>query len=211
LNQKIVTLFKVSNDITGDIIETANAGNFELLLIGPGQSIYEGTLLGKIFGFTTKIINPDRFLSSVIGKDKLFRSSPFDDKIRLILSKCTNPVGILIDRNLTEFNNVVVAFYSEDDEFLLQYAQKLIANSGSTISLLPMSAALLTNKELKESIDRYKAVHPSNYKIVYEQDVDKQSINQSDLVIVSMNSWIKLAKLEKSWIKKIPSIFVVKK
>lgn len=211
LNQKIVTLFKVSNDITGDIIETANAGNFELLLIGPGQSIYEGTLLGKIFGFTTKIINPDRFLSSVIGKDKLYRSSPFDDKIRLILSKCINPVGILIDRNLTEFNNIVVAFYSEDDEFLLQYAQKLIANSGSTISLLPMSAALLTNKELKESIDRYKSVHPSNYKIVSEQDVDKHSVNQSDLVIVSMNSWIKLAKLEKSWIKKIPSIFVVKK
>jgi Kef-type K+ transport system membrane component KefB len=207
LSQKIVTLFKISNDITGDIIDTANAGNFELLLIGPGQSIYEGSLLGKIFGFTTKIINLDRFISSAIGKEKLFRSSPFDDKIRLILAKCTNPVGILIERNLSNFNNIVVAFYSAEDEFLLQYAQKLISNSGSNVSLLPMSSPLFTNKELKESINRYKAVHPANYKIIEDPKGERKYIDQTDLVIVSMSSWI---KLEKTWLKKIPSIFVVK-
>jgi len=74
-----------------------------------------------------------------------------------------------------------------------------------------MSAPLLISKELKESIDRARAVHPDNYKIISEQDVDKALINQSDLVIVSMNSWIKLAKIEKTWIKNIPSLFVVKK
>jgi len=211
LDQKIVTDFKVSNDITNDIIDTANSGDFDLLLIGPGQSIYEGSLLGKIFGFTTKIINPDRFISSMFGKERVYRSSAIDEKMRLILAKCKNPVGMLIDRNLSGFNNIVVAFYTADDAFLLQYAQRFIENSGSTILLLPMSAPLLISKELKESIDRARAVHPDNYKIISEQDVDKALINQSDLVIVSMNSWIKLAKIEKTWIKNIPSLFVVKK
>ena len=211
LDQKIVTDFKVSNDITNDIIDAANFGNFDLLLIGPGQSIYEGSLLGKIFGFTTKIINPDRFISSVIGKERVFRSSAIDEKMRLILAKCKNPVGMLIDRNLSGFKTIVVAFYTADDGFLLQYAQRFVENSGSTIYLLPMSSPLLINKELKESIDRARAVHPDNYKIISEQEVDKALVNQSDLVIVSMNSWIKLAKIEKTWIKGIPSIFVVKK
>ncbi|MBA4319968.1 MAG: cation/H(+) antiporter, partial [Flavobacterium sp.] len=42
LNQKVYTLFKVSNDINSDLIETANQGGYDLLLVGLGQSIFEG-------------------------------------------------------------------------------------------------------------------------------------------------------------------------
>ena len=59
LQQKIYTLFKASNDINYDLIETANHGEYDLLLVGFGQSIFEGTLLGKVLGFTTRIINPE--------------------------------------------------------------------------------------------------------------------------------------------------------
>lgn len=46
LNQKVTTLFKASNDIDSDITEAANKGDYDLLLIGLGQSIFEGSLLG---------------------------------------------------------------------------------------------------------------------------------------------------------------------
>jgi Kef-type K+ transport system membrane component KefB len=211
LNQKIVTLFKISNDITSDIINTANVGKFDLLLLGPGQSIYEKSLLGKIFGFTNKIINPDRLINTITGKERLFQSSPFDDKIRLILSKCTTPVGILIERNLSGFNNVIVTLYSAEDVFLLKYAQKLILNSDSTIWLHPITSSLLTNNELNESINSYQIAHSDNYKIINDQEADNKYINQADLIIISMNSWIKLVNLKKAWVKNIPSIFVMKK
>jgi len=211
LNQKIVTLFKISNDITSDIIETANAGKFDLLLVGPGQSIYEGSLLGRIFGFTTKIINPDRLFNTVTGKERFFQSSPFDDKIRLILSKCETPVGILIERNLSNFTNIIVAFTTAEDAFLLKYAQKLVVNSDSNISLLPMSPLLLSNNELNESFQSYSLSNPGKYKIINEQEANNGTIKHADLIIISMTSWIKLASLKKSWVKSIPSIFVVKK
>jgi Kef-type K+ transport system membrane component KefB len=211
LNQKIVTLFKVSNDITSDIIDTANAGKFDLLLLGPGQSIYEGSLLGKIFGFTTKIFNPDRLINTVTGKERLFQLSPFDDKIRLILARCENPVGILIERSCSSLNNVILILNSTEDVFLLKYAQKLAINSGSSISLLPMSPSLLTNNELNDAIDSHKIASPDNYKIISEQEFDNKKVNQADLIIISMNSWIKVANLKKTWVKNIPSIFVVKR
>jgi Kef-type K+ transport system membrane component KefB len=210
LNQKIITLFKISNDITSDIIDTANAGKFDLLLLGPGQSIYEGSLLGKIFGFTTKIFNPDRLINTVTGKERLFQSSPFDDKIRLILAKCATPVGILIERSHSSLNNVVVILNSSEDVFLLKYAQKLIQNSNSNISLLPMGPSLSANNDLNEEINDNKTTYPDNYRIVNEQEVDSKNLNQADLIIISMNSWIKQAKLGKAWLKNIPSIFVVK-
>ena len=69
LDQKIITLFKASNDIDSDIADTANQGEYDLLLIGLGQSIFEGTLLGKVLGFTTRIINPDRLIDKFTGKE----------------------------------------------------------------------------------------------------------------------------------------------
>jgi len=210
LKQKIVTLFKISNDITADIIETANVGRFDLLLVGSGQSIYEGSLLGKIFGFTTKIFNPERLIGTVTGKERLFQSSPFDDKIRLILTKCTTPVGILIERNLTGFHNVIVSFHSSDDVFLLQYAQKLVLNSGSSISLLNLAPTFFSNNQLNEAIIPYKIDYPDNYRFINEQEASENQINQTDLIIVSMSSWIKLSHVKKGWIKNIPSIFIVK-
>ena len=62
IDQQIDTLFKASNDIESDIAEIANNGDYDLLLIGVGQSIFQGSLLGKFLGFTTGIINPEKIL-----------------------------------------------------------------------------------------------------------------------------------------------------
>ncbi|RZJ64927.1 MAG: cation/H(+) antiporter, partial [Flavobacterium sp.] len=53
LDQKVTTLFKATTDMNSDIAAVANKGEFDLVLIDIGQSIFEGTLLGKILGFTT--------------------------------------------------------------------------------------------------------------------------------------------------------------
>jgi Kef-type K+ transport system membrane component KefB len=210
VKRKITTMFKVSNDITDDIIDTANMGKFDLLLIGPGQSIYEGTLLGKILGFTTKIFNPDRLLNTVTGKEKLFQTSPFDDKIRLILARCDTPVGILVEEDVSPLKSIVVAINSKEDLFLLKYAEKLAKNVGSKVYVLPLVPSLASNNEFKEAVELSKSVDRDNFIVLGEQNKDDDQIAKSDLIIISMNNWIKLSNLRKSWIKKIPSIFIVK-
>ncbi|MGQ3013929.1 MAG: cation:proton antiporter domain-containing protein, partial [Flavobacteriales bacterium] len=97
LQQPITTLFKASSDIDADIADVANKGDYDLLLVGLGQSIFEGSLLGKVLGFTTRIINPDALINKFTGKEKLFENSPFDERTRLILAKSQVPVGILVD------------------------------------------------------------------------------------------------------------------
>src|SRR5690606_18178030 len=106
LNQQVTTLFKPSNDIDADIVEVANKDDYNLLLIGVGQSIFEGSLLGKILGFTTKIINPDRLIDQVTGRDSIFENSPFDERTRLITSRSTVPVGVLLDKKLEHLDHV---------------------------------------------------------------------------------------------------------
>jgi len=96
LKQEVTTIFKATVDIETEITDIANQGEYDLLLVGLGKSIFEGTLLGKVIGFTTRIINPERLMDKFTGKEGLFANSPFDERTRQILLKAKMPVGILI-------------------------------------------------------------------------------------------------------------------
>jgi hypothetical protein len=102
LNQKIETIFKVTDDINSDIADYANNGNYDLLLIGVGHSIYEGSSLGKIIGMTNHILEIKKILNKRHNKKDIFEYSPFDLKTRRLLTKSKIPVGILIDKKFNK-------------------------------------------------------------------------------------------------------------
>jgi hypothetical protein len=100
LHRKVNTLFKLSVDVDSDIVEVANKGNYDLLLIGLGESIYDGTMLGRILGYTTRLINPDIIVDKFTGREKFFNNLPFDDRTRHVISNIKIPMGVLLIKDL---------------------------------------------------------------------------------------------------------------
>ena len=209
LNQKIITLYKASNDIDADIAEVANKGNYDLLLIGVGQSIYEGSLLGKILGFTTKIINPEKLLNQVTGKENLFESSTFDDRTRTILGKSDTSVGVLVDKGFSKIDQVFIPIFSEKDIYLLLFAQKLIKNSGSQIIILDAAGKIKNNSEIRELIRAIEQFAPNHINLLNERIIEKAFLEQNDLMIVSDNSWKKLIESKSDWLSDVPSTLIL--
>lgn len=209
LNQKITTLYKASNDIDADIAEVANKGNYDLLLIGVGQSIYEGSLLGKFLGFTTKIINPEKFINQVTGKESLFENSPFDDRTRTILGKSDTSVGVLIDKDFTKIDQIFIPIFREKDIYLILFAQKLIKNSGSQITVLDAVRQIKNNSEIKELIRTIEQFAPNHINLVNERIIEKEFLKQNDLMIVSADSWKKLIETKSVWLSDIPSTLIL--
>jgi Kef-type K+ transport system membrane component KefB len=210
LNQKIVTQFKVSNDINAEIIDTANQGSYDLLLIGLGQSIFEGTLLGKVLGFTTRIINPDRFIDKIIGKEGLFENSPFDETTRQILANSKMSVGILIDKGLEKIDSVFMPIFSKEDAFLIEYAQKLIHNNGAQITVLNALEEKQNNRDLLETIRSIEQIAPNHIMMLHDRTLKKEFLDQQDLMIISLDSWKKLVNSQSTWLNNTPSILIVK-
>jgi Kef-type K+ transport system membrane component KefB len=209
LNQKITTLYKASNDIDADIIEVTNKGNYDLLLIGVGQSIYEGSLLGKILGFTTKIINPEKLINQVTGKENLFENSPFDDGTRAILGKSDASVGILVDKNFNKMDRVFIPILDENDISLIRFAQKLIKNSGAQITVLDAVGEIKNNSEIKELIRTIEQYAPNHIHLMKERIIDKEFLKQNDLMVVSAGSWKKLIETKSVWLSDIPSALIL--
>jgi Kef-type K+ transport system membrane component KefB len=209
LNRKITTFFKGSTDIEGDIAAVANKGNYDLLLIGLGESIYEGTLLGKVLGFTTRIINPEKILNTVTGKENLFDTSPFDERTRFILSKSTIPVGILIDKDFSKADKVFMPVFDAKDSFLIDYAQKLIHNSGAQVVISDVSGEIKNHAETKERIRAIEQNAPNHITLQHQKEIEAGFLQQQDLMIITIDSWKKLIESKSTWLSHIPSTLII--
>jgi Kef-type K+ transport systems, membrane components len=209
LNRKVATLFKVTNDIETDITEIANKGEYDLLLIGIGQSIFEGSLFGKILGFTTRIINPDRLINQVTGKENLFENSPFDERTRSIISKSKISVGVLIDKDFSKADTVCIPIITPNDIFLMSFAQKLIKYSGSQISFIDVNNHINNNAELKELIRAIEQIAPNHVNLTNEQNINIDFIREQNLMLISMESWKNLLENKSKWLTNIPSTLII--
>jgi len=211
LNQQFTTLFKATDDIDNDISEITNKGDFELLLIGIGQSIFEGSLLGKILGYSSRFINPDRLIQKVSGKEKLLVNSLFDLRTQNILLGSKVPVGIFVDKNMGEFHRVFVPFLSEKDGFLMEYIQRLIHNSEAQVTVTDTSEIIRNNHVIKEAVRAIEHVTPNNITLSRTKIIDEQFIKPFQLMIISTDGWKKLVDSRQNWIKQTPSILILQK
>jgi Kef-type K+ transport system membrane component KefB len=210
LQQKITTLFKPTNDIDAEIAEVANRGDYDLLLVGVGQSIFEGSLLGKVLGFTTRIINPNRLLGTVTGKEKLFDSSSFDERTRSILSRSHVPVGILIDKQLEKIDRVFIPLVEPRDKFLIGYAQRLINNAEAQITILDLNDVVKNDAEIRESIRAIEQNAPQHIRLLQDKTIDKSFLAQQELVILSLETWKKLMESHSEWLNTTSSVLILK-
>jgi Kef-type K+ transport system membrane component KefB len=194
LNQKVDTLFKETNDVEADITKIANQGGFDLLLMGVGQSIFEGSLLGKVL---------------VTGKEKIFDHLPFDEQSRTIISKSRVPVGIYMDRQLINPKSVLIPVYNEQDDYLINYGQKLIQNNNSQITIIDITGTTGRLPELKEHIRTIEQSTPNHIRLQSTEELTKEIIAQYDLMIISLDSWKKSVDTDVSWLNYITSTLVI--
>lgn len=206
LNQQVVPLFKASNDIDTDILETANNGDYELLLVGMGQSIFEGSVLGRVLGFTSRIINPDRLLDKLTGKEKLFDDSPFDDRTRQILANSKIPVGVLIDKQLGAVKRIFLPVFNAEDFFLVDFAKKIMQTPGIHISMLDATA----NDQFNDQLRELRQAAPDAISFLSEKKIEKDFLRWQDLMVVSLDSWKKLIATQSVWLNHIPSVLIIK-
>jgi len=211
LGQNVTTLFKASTDMDSDIATVANKGEFDLVLIDIGQSIFEGTLLGKILGFTTRIINPENLLNTFTGKEKLFENSPFDERTQQILSKTHSPVGIIVDKDFKSTDRVFLTVFDVDDAFLIDFAQKLISNSGSQVTVLDADGSIKNNPQIKEAIRSIEQTVPNHIQLLNQKILEKEFLQSQDLMIISVDSWKKLVESRSTWLNNTPSLLILKK
>jgi hypothetical protein len=207
-NLPIQTIFKSSPEFRKEIIESANQGDYDLLIVGMGQSMYEGSFLGRLLGLTSKIINPEKIYKSIIGKENILADNGFDDNTKYIIESTRNALGVFTDKGLKKVDDVVLLLLSDDDGFLISYAQKLIHNNESRVIVIDYNDRIRQNAQAKEQIRAIEQVAPRHIALFGREKLGK--LKDMDLMLLSTEAWKELIIEEPDWLKNSPSLLVMK-
>lgn len=197
------TLFKPSVNRDEEIAAVANKGHYDLLLIGMGQPLFEGTLLGRILGFTSRIINPERWYKTLTGAEKLFPQDAFDDGTRYIAKAAGIPVGILVDKEPERLERIYIPVYDKSDVFLATYMQRLLDNPGLQLTLADPEGML--GPEALHTIQQ-----TGNFSVTRSYATDKAFFEEQDLVLISLDSWKHMIEKQEEWLGYHASILILK-
>lgn len=211
LGLTIKTNYKVSNDVSEEILNDANSGHYDIMLVGVGQSVFEGTLLGQFIGITANALNPDKLIGTLTGKGGIFKTQNIlDEKSNAFINNSKIPVGIFIDHNLDQVEKVLLPVVSISDVFLLFYAKKIIRNSNVQITIVDVNGIIEANTELKEEITNLENYAPGNFNLITRQDWQMIEFYNHDLVILSIDGFKLLSEDIVMGEKETPSFLLIR-
>jgi hypothetical protein len=208
LGINIKTMFKASQDIEHDIIQTANSGSFDLIIAGKAHSLYEGTILGNFIGIIMRILNPGRIYESLRGNESLFSRSVFDGPTRRLVKSIKIPTGIFIDNNFTIPSPVIVPVYSPDDLFIFPYATKLVVNNHSIIKILDFYNQIEFNDEMNSTFKKLKDQNPGNVELITSENISETMAYDYNLLLVSIDGWQKF--IHDKRVEVMPSALIIR-
>lgn len=195
LGLPIKTNYKVSNDVNEEILSVANAGTHDLMLVGIGQSVFAGSLLGQFIGMTARTLNPDKLIGAITGKNPIFQSKKIlDQKSNEFINGSKIPVGVFIDHDLDQVNKIIIAIISISDVFLLFYLKKIIKNSAAHITILDYAGIIEINVEIRDEINNIESYKPKKFNLIEKGNFTKAEFSDYDLVVVSIEGYNKFTE-----------------
>lgn len=213
LEQPIRPIFEVAPEPFSRMVKMANKGNYNLLLLGAPESVFEGNPLGQFFKFSNKLLHtPVRLWSLATKGERSLTASnvSLGENIRSVLSNTNASVGIFIDRGLVEIKNVFVPVLDENDVFVGDFMEQLSQNSYVRITLWDSIRLMDSSIEFVKSVRGIKAVNPYLFQLWNNNiPVDEDIFNKYDLIMISLKSWKILKETHPSWIKSIPSVLLL--
>jgi Kef-type K+ transport system membrane component KefB len=211
LGLNIKTTYKVSNDVSEEILSDANSGTYDLMLVGVGQSVFEGTLLGQFLGITANVLSPDKLVGTLTGRANIFKTQNIlDEKSNAFIHNSKIPVGIFIDHEMDQVEKVLLPIVSISDVFLLFYAKKIIRNSSVSVTIVDYNGLIEANTEIKEEINSLENFAPNNIHLVSRKNWDIISIYNYHLAILSIDGFNVFSKDIVMGEKETPSFLLIR-
>ena len=111
---------------------------------------------------------------------------------------------------MQDVNQVFIPIFGTEDAFLIDYAQKLIHNNNSNISVFESNGQIKNNFLIENAIATLENKYPNNINLVNERIMKKEFLAKQDLMIISLESWKNLVDSRSVWLTNVPSVLIIK-
>jgi hypothetical protein len=98
--------------------------------------------------------------------------------------------------------------FSEADLSLIHYAWRLVLNAHVHLTIL--DPGLFLKQSATEGTLKIMHEHPGTFEVLEEMKTDKEFLCAYDLMMVSMDGWIRLISGKNTWLVDAPSALIIK-
>ena len=210
LGIQIQTRYEVSNNAGVDICSIVNNEGYDFLLVGSGISMSNTPDDIAASHYRASFYN--RYFKRFKAPESWFYPGALlKDKTKMFIEQSNCPVGVFVNRNFVKASNVIVVIDSEEDLFLLGYAQTLLKSTHGSASVLDKSSSTTPGNEvIKEGILRFTE-DVKQTTLLREKDLTPQSFNGFNFMLISYKTWNDVSEHRKEALQKMSSTLILSK
>ncbi|NDV47936.1 cation/H(+) antiporter [Paludibacter sp. 221] len=206
LKVPIQARYKVTDNVQGGIVRTANYYRFDFLLVGASVSFSEPAKRRYIVR-NIKWLN--RLIYRFQKRAIFYPGTLIKDKTRYFIENSHCSVGVFVNRNFRSITSTVLFLYDENDVFLFRYARYLLKNSPDVNIVVYDVNNVLQNKILAEPYEALKATYPN--RMSKQMKLAAGSLVRNSFMLIAYRTWETLSEMGSDILLSIPSTLIINK
>ncbi len=202
------TRYEISNNAGQDICNIANQEGFDFLLVGAGITMSD--LPTDIAATRYRSYFFYRFLRRFrASKSWFYTNELLKDKTKTFIEQSNCPVGVFVNRQFVKATHTLILIRSEEDLFLLNYAESLQQTTFTELAILDMSNKKHDESEaIKSSLTAFTDFRRKGH-ILEEHGLTANLLGNYNFMLVSYHTWNIISDTEKEALQKMPSTLIL--
>ena len=211
LEMPVKTVYKVTYDISNEIVLSVKENNIDFLLIGSStmaQKEEEPAIKNPLL---RKIPLLSVFVKGLKKPEVLFFPDQMlqKDRTKFLIQETSCQMGIFINRNFSEITNVVIPLLSKDDVFMIDYADKMLRSGISDITVID-KIGLFDLPEYEKSYRMMRHNYGRHFLVLSGKSFTQEMIKNHSFMLVSLDSWNIAAEQHKEILAGMPSALILR-
>ena len=209
LGINIQTRYEVSSNAGLDICNIVNNEGYDFLLVGAGISMSDTPDDIAANRYRTSFYN--RYFRRFKAPESWFLPGDLlKDKTKMFIEQSKCPVGVFVNRNFGKITNTIIVIDSEDDLFLLNYAETLMKSTHCSAVILDKT------KSDSPGYDRIQAqilafTQKEKVSLASEKDMTLHVFNGFNFMLISYKTWNDVSEGKEEALQKMPSTLILNK
>lgn len=207
----IQTEYKVTDNVSHEIVHTTNDGQYDFLLVGGGVTL--SAPKGKDKRFSLEHLPFfGRLFQTLNNQQVFYPSALIKDKTKYFIENCECSVGVFVNRNFVSIKKTLVVLYGEDDLFLLRYGRRLLRNNQvATLRIRDINGLIVSNESFSKGVLALMKEFPDRVQLCKATLIDKTYMDSFSFMLISYATWNYLATRDDSPLDYIPSTLIIHK
>lgn len=184
------THFATSEDTLQALISKAAKGSYDMVMMESGQSVYEGSALGRILGFTAQVVSLD-LLKRWMSKKVPNGWNTLDHSAEIVARRLNTNFGLFFSKCDKKVDHLIVPFSGLKDIFLLQYVKNAAQNKVPKISVVATEDEVVHKLQNLLNIGDLAHFYTLDgiIKVIKLAELDHRS---ADFIVASLHTWNEL-------------------